>query len=103
MKEKVKKLTKKTTKKLDGRIKEFSFYAPEATEVYVAGEFNNWDTKSHPMKKNKDGVWKKRTKLPYGRHEYKLIVDGVWVQDIPDTDRVPNPFGTMNSVIIVGR
>lgn len=101
MKEKVKRLSSKTKQKTDGRMTEFSFYAPEAKEVYLVGEFNNWDTQSLPMKKNKNGIWKKRIKLPSGRYEYKLFVDSVWVQDIPDTDRVSNPFGTMNSVITV--
>ncbi len=42
---------------------EFTFCAPEAREVFLAGEFNNWDTQSLPMKKGKDGVWKAKIKL----------------------------------------
>jgi 1,4-alpha-glucan branching enzyme len=97
----VKESIRKLGKKSDGRITEFSFYAPEATEVYLAGEFNNWDTHALPMKKNRDGTWKKRIKLSSGCHEYKLMMDGFWVQDIPEANSVPNPFGTLNNIIVV--
>ena len=84
-----------------GKNVEFSFYAPEAAEVYVAGEFNRWDTRSLPMKKDKDGVWEAKIKLLPGRHEYKLFADSAWVEDIPGAESVPNPFGTPNFVISV--
>lgn len=35
-----KRSVKKATKKADERKVEFEFYAPDATEVYLAGEFN---------------------------------------------------------------
>jgi 1,4-alpha-glucan branching enzyme len=80
---------------------EFTFYAPEATEVFLAGEFNNWDTQSLPMKKGKDGVWKAKIKLPPGRYEYKFFADHAWVENLPDTELSSNPFGTRNLIIWV--
>jgi 1,4-alpha-glucan branching enzyme len=62
---------------------EFKLYAPDAKTVSVAGQFNNWDAKSKPMKKSKDGTWKLKMKLPRGKCEYKYIVDGAWLQDMP--------------------
>ena len=53
---------KETPKKADKNV-EFTFQAPEAKEVYLAGEFNHWSTKSLPMKKDKDGVWKTRDQV----------------------------------------
>jgi hypothetical protein len=53
------------------------------------------------MKKDKDGIWKAKFKLPPGRYEYKLCADNVWVEDIPGTELVSNPFGTQNFVIWV--
>jgi 1,4-alpha-glucan branching enzyme len=78
---------------------EFTFHVPEAREVFLAGEFNQWDTHSLPMKKDKDGVWKIKIKLPPGRYEYKLFADNAWVEDIPGAELVCNPFGTQNFVI----
>ena len=87
-------------KKGDGEIK-FVFLAPEAGEMYLTGDFVQWNPKLIPMKKGKDGLWKAKVLLPPGRYEYKFIMDGQWVQDIPGAERVPNPFGTENGVIQV--
>ncbi|OLL22192.1 1,4-alpha-glucan-branching enzyme [Neolecta irregularis DAH-3] len=32
-------------------------WAPNATRASLIGEFNNWDSNSHPMEKNEYGVW----------------------------------------------
>jgi len=80
---------------------EFSLKAPDAKEVFLAGEFNSWDTSSLPMKKDKQGVWKVKVKLPPGRYEYKLFVDGTWAENPVEEESSPNPFGTRNSVKVV--
>ncbi len=78
---------------------EFTLYAPEAKKVFIAGTFNDWNTRSMPMKKGKNGTWRITVKLSPGRYEYKYFVDEMWAQDIPDAELVPNPFGTNNCVI----
>lgn len=93
---------------------EFSFHAPDAVEVYLAGEFNQWDTCSLPMKKGKDGIWRAMIKLPSGRYQYKLFADDEWVEvpcnvavegtpmaDTYQTEMASNPFGTQNFVFYV--
>jgi 1,4-alpha-glucan branching enzyme len=80
---------------------EFTFHAPESKKIYIAGTFNDWNTKSMPMKKDKDGTWRIMIKLSPGRYEYKYIVDGTWAQDCPGAELVPNPFGTYNCLIDV--
>ncbi len=80
---------------------EFAFRAPEAKKVYIAGTFNDWNTKSLPMKKGKDGTWRIMVKLSPGRYEYKYFVDETWAQDIAGVKLAPNPFGTNNCVICV--
>lgn len=77
---------------------EFSFYAPEAMEVLVAGEFNGWDSRSLPMKRDKSGTWKVKVKLPPGRYEYKFFKDNCWVEGALSGEKAPNPFGTQNLV-----
>lgn len=87
----------KTTKK---RVN-FSFYAPEAKSVSLAGDFNNWDVNSTPLKKDAKGMWKKSLSLAPGRYEYKFFVDGDWKEDPKCSSSVSNIFGTQNSVLIL--
>ncbi len=77
---------------------DFTLFAPEAREVFLVGEFNQWDTRSIPMKKDKKGLWKCKTKLPPGHYEYKFYVDGNWFEGSIDREQVSNPFGTYNFV-----
>jgi 1,4-alpha-glucan branching enzyme len=44
----------------------FSLEAPAAQEVILCGDFDNWNIKTHPMKKDKSGVWKRSVMLPPG-------------------------------------
>jgi len=78
---------------------EFTFRASEAKKNFIAGTFNDWNTKSMPMKKGKDGTWRIMVKLSHGKYEYKYFVDGTWAQDIRCAELAPNPFGTNNCVI----
>ena len=59
----------------------FVCFAPLAKEVYLTGEFNGWDTKSHPMIRQPDGGWLLQILLPHGHHQYRFIVDGKAVLD----------------------
>ncbi len=55
--------------------------APEAKEVYLAGEFNGWDPRMHPMQRQPDGAWFLQVTLHHGHHQYRFIVDGKPVLD----------------------
>ena len=95
----IKKAGPKKEKKIS-KVKdvEFSFYDPEATKIFVAGEFNGWDIQSLAMKRSKEGVWKTTTKLLPGRYEYKMFSDKGWMEDLPGEEGTSNPFGTQNFV-----
>jgi 1,4-alpha-glucan branching enzyme len=88
---------KEKSKKVD-----FSLLAPHAEKVSLAGDFNNWDTKVHRMKKDRKGVWKTSLQLTPGTYQYNFFVDGGWQNDPNCVDRVENPFGTLNCLIKVG-
>jgi hypothetical protein len=75
----------------------FQWMATEASAVSVAGDFNNWDPQAHPLRKGKEGVWKVVLRLKPGRYEYMFIVDGQWLEDPRNPNRVPNPHGGFNS------
>lgn len=79
----------------------FSLKTSKAKEVILMGNFNGWNAKAHPMKKDENGVWKKIIMLSPGRYEYKFLVDGRWRTD-PENDQVCfNRFGTRNNILIV--
>lgn len=96
-------MTKKGLKQKGKRWRiTFSLEAPDAKEVILMGDFNQWNSRVHPMKKDEIGVWNKVTMLTPGVHEYKFLVDGQWHSD-PNNDQVcPNCFGTFNNVVTVG-
>jgi 1,4-alpha-glucan branching enzyme len=77
---------------------EFKLIASEAKSVTIAGDFNGWNAKKTPMKKNGD-VWEAKVELPRGRYEYRFVVDGTWVSDPSAKESTANPFGSNNSVL----
>jgi len=77
---------------------QFAFPAPEARQVSLAGDFNNWDSKATPMHKGPDGVWHLGVALKPGRHEYRFVADGVWQDDPAAQERTANALGSHNCV-----
>ncbi len=80
----------------------FSIQAPKAKTVRLAGDFTDWEASPLTMRRSKQGsaTFATSVTLPPGTYEYKFIVDGAWVED-PSAMRMPNPFGTSNSVVTV--
>jgi 1,4-alpha-glucan branching enzyme len=79
----------------------FSLDAPGADSVYLAGDFNAWDCRKHPMKKDNAGVWRKTVMLFPGRYEYRFLVEGQWINDLQNPETCLNCFGTLNNVVTV--
>jgi len=79
----------------------FSIESKDAEEVILMGDFNNWNPKKHPMKKDRNGMWIKTVITPPGRYEYKLLVDGQWKEDPQNDQTCLNCFGTYNNVFNV--
>jgi len=77
-----------TLKKSSGNIPLicFSCVAPEASQVHLTGDFNDWDPSAHPMKRQMDGVWSLEVPLTQGDHHYRFVIDGKAVLD-PSADR----------------
>jgi len=77
---------------------QFAFPGPTARHVSVAGDFNDWNTLSSPMRKSADGVWRLSLPLKPGRYEYRFFADEVWCDDPAAQQRVLNAMGTENCV-----
>ncbi len=59
----------------------FFCFAPEAREVSVVGDFNDWQPGVNPMKRQPDGGWTVQVTLHHGHHLYRFLVDGTSVLD----------------------
>jgi len=78
--------------------------APHAERVCIAGDFNDWDTDTHVMKKLKSGVFTITLELlPEREYQFRYLVDGtVWVNDWHADKYVKCHYGGCdNSVVVV--
>jgi 1,4-alpha-glucan branching enzyme len=89
------------TKSVKAKSVEFKLHAPRAKKVSIAGSFNNWDSKTHPAKKDTRGYWVTELSLKPGRHEYKFVVDGNWITDPKCANTVWNSVGSQNCILEV--
>ena len=79
----------------------FEYFAPEAKQVYLAGTFNNWNTGTTALRKEKSGRWQIEMALQPGKYEYRYLVDGSWQNDQRPVGCVKNSFGGSNCVLEV--
>ena len=79
----------------------FSLHSPEAKKVVLMGDFNQWNPKTHIMKKDEDGVWRKIVMVYPGRYEYKFLIDGEWRLDPQNEHYCLNSFGSQNNVLVI--
>jgi hypothetical protein len=78
----------------------FMLEARGAKHVAVAGSFNDWDPSALPLVDvDQNGVFVGTVSLPPGTHEYMFVVDGEWVTDPAASERRPDGFGRLNSLL----
>ena len=68
-----------------------------AKKVLLAGTFNDWQPQR--MTKKKDGTFVSNQQLAPGEYRYRFVIDGKWVPDNDNPARVPNPYGSVDSVV----
>ena len=54
----------------------FYFLVQDAGQVFLTGDFNDWNPVSHPMIRQPDGAWRIQVPLHHGHHRYQFLVDG---------------------------
>jgi hypothetical protein len=74
----------------------------DAKKVILAGSFNKWDEELFVMNKTESG-WKLTLQLPPDVYEYKFIVDGEWMTDPTNPEKVRNEFHGYNSFIAISK
>jgi 1,4-alpha-glucan branching enzyme len=75
-----------------------------AKDIHLVGDFNSWDTKATPMKKQRDGSFSVTLDLDLGKeYQYRYLIDGANWENDSDADKyIPSPFGdSENSVLIL--
>jgi glucan 1,4-alpha-glucosidase len=78
-------------------------YRGEAKNVQIVGDFTNWESRNWTLRLDEQFVGKDKTKYasfsfnPSARVEYKLIVDGKWISDPLNPNKVDNGVGGENS------
>ena len=72
----------------------------DANEVVLSGSFNYWHESLYKMQKTEDG-WTLRLDLRPGQYEYKFIIDGHWIEDPDNPNKVENEYMEYNSYIDV--
>ena len=65
----------------------FTIHAPNAKSVQVAGNFNGW-TPQLRLEMIDGETWQGTTALPAGYYYYKFVVDGRWISDPENPEKV---------------
>lgn len=99
LEKKMKEIIKERLPKLTEVV--LSVAAPEATEVYVAGDFNEWKLDNTSRMERENGAWKKRLNLSLGKYRYRFVIDGKWMEDSSNPSREVNPYGSVDSLLEV--
>lgn len=79
---------------------QFECAAEPGSQVFVAGTFNDWSPTANPLKDSQgSGHFKTALELPAGTHEYKFVMNGVWISDPKCPDQVSDGCGALNSML----
>jgi 1,4-alpha-glucan branching enzyme len=74
----------------------------DARKVFLAGSFNDWQERGLAMQETATG-WQLPVYLANGTHTYRYIVDGRWMIDPDNKNKLPNEFNDFNSVVRIGK
>jgi serine protease AprX len=90
---------------IDPNKKSIGFYVQHdcATQITLAGSFNQWASDVLYLEAGKDGLWHLEIPmLAAGRYQYKFLVDGkTWIEDFDNPYREPDGFNGFNSILMV--
>ena len=68
-------------------------YKPFIKEVYIMGDFNDWQPRQYRLFKDKKGYWKRTIMLGEGEYEYLYVVPIINAKgELVETLLIPDPF-----------
>ncbi len=76
----------------------FSYDNHKAKNVFLIGDFNDWNPEIDKMERDHSGLWYIVKKLNKGKYSYQFIVDGKWVLDPSNPSAVHDMNGDFNSL-----
>jgi len=97
----MKEILKKELPKLNEVV--LTVQAPDAKEVYLAGEFNNWKLDENSRMEQTNGCWTKHLDLNNGKYRYRFVIDGNWTEDPANPLTQLNTYGTLDSLLEVNK
>ncbi|GAB4545096.1 MAG: hypothetical protein Kow0063_39010 [Anaerolineae bacterium] len=70
--------------------------------IYLVGDFNNWNPRSHPLRRDQGGRWTLTLDLEWRRaYQFRYLrQDGEWMYDSQADAFVFNQRGSYNFVVI---
>ena len=77
---------------------QFSFFRPQASQVFLAGDFNDWKRDELQLLPVGNGYWSARMRLPAGEFKFRYCADGQWFTDYAAFGVEPGEFG-LDSVV----
>jgi 1,4-alpha-glucan branching enzyme len=79
---------------------EFLFFRPQAQQVELIGDFNQWRPGDLPMHRTAGGFWRASVQLPPGEFRFRYLADGQGFPDYAAFGLQPGPYG-LDSVVHV--
>ena len=83
----------------EGEVLVFRSRSSGASEVQLAGDFNDWMPHTTPMRRLANGEFEARLRLPEGRYRYRVVIDGRWSHDRNNPVIETNEYGELNSIV----
>jgi len=77
----------------------FQTVSPNAREVEIAGDFNQWVPEPLVRRGGQEGLWQKVLPLMHGHVRYKFIIDGEWQVDPFYPVHRENAFGSQDTYL----
>ena len=87
-----------------GLVARVTFMLPSslwADNIYLVGDFNNWNQTSHPFQHGRDGLWTITIDLEVNRsYQFRYRRDGEWMNDGQADAYVHNRYGSDNFLVV---